>query len=47
MLRINGCPLSTIKPDVLRWKVSEPLNLLGRNRFADLDIRVRVKGGGR
>lgn len=36
-----------MKPAVLQWKVFEPLNLLGRQRFADLDIRVRVKGGGR
>jgi len=47
VLHINGSPLSTVKPDLLRWKVMEPLNLLGRNRFADLDIRIRVKGGGR
>jgi len=47
LLHINGSPLSTVKPDLLRWKISEPLNLLGRQRFADLDIRVRVSGGGR
>ena len=47
IIHINGCPLTTVKPAVLQWKVFEPLNLLGRQRFADLDIRVRVKGGGR
>lgn len=30
----------------MRWKVAEPLLLLGKQRFANVDIRVRVKGGG-
>ncbi len=31
---------------MLRAKVYEPIYLLGPARFADLDIRVRVRGGG-
>ena len=30
----------------MRSKVLEPLQLLGAKRFAKLDIRVRVRGGG-
>merc|ERR1711937_295799 len=49
-VRINGCPVDLVKPDVLRLKVYEPLLLLGKERYAGstakLDIRVRVKGGG-
>merc|ERR1712243_546542 len=31
---------------ILRAKLEEPKMLLGRERFAGVDIRVRVKGGG-
>merc|ERR1712038_1231520 len=30
----------------LQYKLQEPLLLLGKDRFADVDIRIRVKGGG-
>merc|ERR1719301_297713 len=49
MVRVNGCPIDLVKPDVLRVKVYEPLLLLGKERYAGatkLDIRCRVKGGG-
>jgi small subunit ribosomal protein S16e len=45
-IRINGKPLALVEPEVLRIKVLEPLLLLGKEKFADLDIRVRVNGGG-
>mmetsp|Transcript_15651 Transcript_15651/g.27988 ORF Transcript_15651/g.27988 Transcript_15651/m.27988 type:complete len:149 (+) Transcript_15651:69-515(+) len=45
-VRINGCPLHTLTPDILRVKVYEPLLLLGKDKWAKLDIRLRVKGGG-
>ena len=41
-----GTPLELLQPEALRQKVFEPVLLLGRNRFKDLDIRLRVKGGG-
>merc|ERR1719343_1754035 len=44
--RINGCPLHTVKPDILRVKVYEPLLLLGKEKFGKVDIRIRVKGSG-
>merc|ERR1719160_2146420 len=45
-VRINGCPLSTLTPDILRVKVYEPLLLLGKDKWNKVDIRLRVKGGG-
>eukprot|EP00929_Paragymnodinium_shiwhaense_P110564 TRINITY_DN776_c0_g1_i3.p1 TRINITY_DN776_c0_g1~~TRINITY_DN776_c0_g1_i3.p1 ORF type:complete len:132 (+),score=26.84 TRINITY_DN776_c0_g1_i3:72-467(+) len=45
-LRLNGCPLSSVKPDIMRLKVYEPLLLLGKDKWSKLDIRLRVKGGG-
>tara|TARA_B110000503_G_scaffold28476_1_gene45629 strand:+ start:317 stop:418 length:102 start_codon:yes stop_codon:yes gene_type:complete len=30
----------------MRAKIEEPLVLLGSKRFAKLDIRIRVRGGG-
>ena len=30
----------------MRMKAQEPIFLLGANRFKDLNIRVRVRGGG-
>ena len=35
-----------MEPEPLRIKVFEPILLVGGNRFKDLNIRVRVKGGG-
>merc|ERR1712203_1176938 len=46
LVRVNGCPLHTVKPDILRVKVYEPLLLLGKERCGKVDIRLRVKGGG-
>ena len=31
---------------MLRLKVFEPILILGKQRFANMDIRIRVKGGG-
>ena len=35
-----------MEPEPLRLKVFEPILLVGGNRFKDLNIRVRVCGGG-
>ncbi|KAL8553344.1 hypothetical protein ACS0TY_001861 [Phlomoides rotata] len=32
-------------PEILRYKPFEPILLLGRNRFAGVEMRIRVKGG--
>ncbi|KAL4452483.1 hypothetical protein ABPG75_008145 [Micractinium tetrahymenae] len=45
-IRLNGSPLDLVRPETLRWKVFEPVLLLGKQRFSNVDIRIRVKGGG-
>lgn len=46
LIKINGCPIQYVQPEGLRTKVMEPIMLLGFPRFANVDIRIRVKGGG-
>ncbi|XP_067628302.1 small ribosomal subunit protein uS9 [Eurosta solidaginis] len=46
LLRVNGRPLEQIEPKMLQYKLQEPLLLLGKEKFAGVDIRVRVSGGG-
>ena len=46
MIRVNGCPIELIKPELLRFKVFEPVLILGKDVFKGIDIRVRVRGGG-
>ena len=46
LVKVNGCPLNLVQPELLRAKVFEPLLLLGEDKFAGVDIRVRVRGGG-
>ncbi|KAG8744699.1 40S ribosomal protein S16 [Ceratobasidium sp. 414] len=46
LLRINGSPIDLVRPEILRYKVYEPVLVVGEDRFSSVDIRVRVKGGG-
>jgi len=46
LIRINGSPINLVQPEILRYKVYEPVLAVGEDKFATLDIRVRVKGGG-
>jgi small subunit ribosomal protein S16e len=36
-----------IQPELLKTKVFEPLLLVGEEKFGDIDIRIRVRGGGK
>ena len=45
-MRLNGSPIELEKTELLRTKALEPVLLLGKEKFANVDIRVRVKGGG-
>ena len=45
-VKINGCPIELIEPEGLRYKVYEPILILGKEKFEDVDIRIRCKGGG-
>ena len=47
VIRVNGCPLEQVEPKPLQFKLQEPILLLGKDRFSEVDIRIRVKGGGR
>lgn len=46
LIRINGSPIDLVRPEILRFKIYEPVLVAGEDSFALLDIRVRVKGGG-
>jgi small subunit ribosomal protein S16e len=46
LIKINGCPIELVEPEILRYKAFEPILLLGRQKFAGVDMRIRVKGGG-
>lgn len=46
LLKLNGSPITLVQPEILRFKVYEPLLIVGLDKFAGLDIRVRVTGGG-
>merc|ERR1711941_192540 len=46
LIKVNGRPLELVEPKALQFKLLEPVLLLGQDRFADIDIRIRVKGGG-
>ena len=45
-MKVNGRPLELVEPRALQAKLMEPILLLGKDRFADIDMRIRVKGGG-
>lgn len=46
LIRINGSPINLVQPEILRFKIYEPVLVAGEDAFSVLDIRVRVKGGG-
>jgi small subunit ribosomal protein S16e len=46
LIKVNGQPIENIEPEQLRLKVFEPVFIAGQDKFANLDIRIRVKGGG-
>ncbi|CEM34724.1 unnamed protein product [Vitrella brassicaformis CCMP3155] len=45
-IKVNGCPLDLMRPEILRVKLFEPVLILGKKKFESIDIRLRVKGGG-
>lgn len=46
LIKVNGSPLELLQPETLRLKVLEPVLLLSKDRFKNIDIRIRVRGGG-
>eukprot|EP01080_Neovahlkampfia_damariscottae_P009602 gene9602-1804_t len=47
LIKVNGVPIELLQPEILRYKVFEPILILGRDKFDGLDIRIKVRGGGR
>ena len=47
LLKVNGVPIENLEPEILRFKLFEPVLILGKDAFKEVDIRVRVRGGGR
>merc|ERR1711992_213012 len=47
LIKVNGKPLEQIEPKALQFKLQEPLLIVGKEKFAGVDIRIRVSGGGR
>merc|ERR1711959_659848 len=39
--KINGVPIELVEPEALRFKVWEPILLLGAQRYSEVDIRIR------
>merc|ERR1712179_497605 len=46
LIKVNGQPLELLEPEALRYKVYEPVLIVGQEKFSNLDIRIRVSGGG-
>ena len=46
LIKVNGRPLEYLQPEILRIKLQEPLLVVGKDKFSELDIRIRVRGGG-
>ncbi|KAK5581181.1 hypothetical protein RB653_001211 [Dictyostelium firmibasis] len=46
LIKVNGVPLEFIQPKNLKLKVYEPVLIVGKEIFSQVDIRVRVRGGG-
>ncbi|KAL8209585.1 hypothetical protein R6Q57_006319 [Mikania cordata] len=46
LIKVNGSPIELLQPEILRIKAFEPILLIGRSKFAGVDMRIRVKGGG-
>ncbi|KAB0340933.1 hypothetical protein FD755_024597 [Muntiacus reevesi] len=40
LIKVNGRPLEMIEPRTLQYKLLEPVLLLGKERFAGVDIRI-------
>ena len=46
VVRVNGKPIQLVEPAALRGKLYEPILLLGSERFKNLNVHVKVQGGG-
>ncbi len=45
-IRVNNVPIEIYEPEVARLKILEPLIAVGKEAWKNLDINVKVEGGG-
>jgi len=45
-VRVNNVPVEVFEPAIAREKIFEPLRLVGDNVWKQLDIDIKVAGGG-
>ncbi|MCD6530381.1 30S ribosomal protein S9 [Candidatus Bathyarchaeota archaeon] len=45
-VRINRVPIEIYQPEIAKEKIMEPLTLAGEDLLKDVDIEVKVSGGG-
>ena len=46
LIKVNGVPLELVQPEIMAFKLFEPILLLGKEKYLKVDIRIRVRGGG-
>jgi len=46
LIKLNGAPVDQISSQTLKDKILEPLQLVGEENWKNLDIKLRVNGGG-
>ncbi|KAI6189937.1 putative 40S ribosomal protein S16 [Aphelenchoides bicaudatus] len=46
LIKVNGRALEHLQPEILRIKLQEPMLIVGADKFAGIDMRIKVKGGG-
>ena len=46
IIRVNGVPVEKLTPDLSRMKIKELLIIVGQEKLTDINIDVKVKGGG-
>ncbi|GLT99687.1 hypothetical protein SLE2022_171100 [Rubroshorea leprosula] len=40
LIKINGCPIELVEPEILRFKAIEPILLLRHHRFNGVNMRI-------
>jgi len=46
MIKVNSVPLKLLRPETLRYKLYEPILVVGERRFRKVNIKIHVSGGG-
>ncbi len=46
IIRVNGKPIDVITPEFTRMKIKEALEIIGEEQIKNVNISVKVEGGG-